>query len=209
MPREIAKNNQKISKQAFGATTLKHIQRVCNARSHPFVVSSGTRWPFLSHCRSSWLGWAYLPHFSNLSFWSVIFVLGEKNVFSNKCLCDISSTVSSCTHQDSEYKFDNFGYCDNLRAAMGSEATLSQQCGTARVNSCRQNASAALWKMKSSFNSVHVFRRRNYLFLHPLQLLSSICYRAHCIPTIKKTCMLFTIISHSWGFLLICLLQLT
>lgn len=34
----------------------------------------------------------------------------------------MSSAVSSCAYQDSEYKFDIFGHCDNLRLAICSEA---------------------------------------------------------------------------------------
>lgn len=49
--------------------------------------------------------------------------LGEKSIYFNKCLCEISSTVPSCTYQDSKCKCENFGHCNDLRAAMGSEAT--------------------------------------------------------------------------------------
>lgn len=120
----------------------------------------------------------------------------KKSTYSNRCLCDISSAVSSSAYQDSEYEFDIFVHCDNLGSMMCSEATVSQQCRTLAVNSCRQNASAIMWKIKSSFSRLCVFRRRNYLFLHPFQLPSRFSCRTLCISTINKTCMLFTVITH-------------
>lgn len=73
----------------------------------------------------------------------------KKSSCSNGCLCDISSSASSCTYQDCECEFDIFGHCDNVGSAMCSKATISQQCRTLAVNSCRQNASAIMWKIRA------------------------------------------------------------
>lgn len=167
---------------------------MCNAHSHPFTVSL---WDSVTFLRTFQVLLTGLRPFAVVQYVVVLpsYVgFGRKKALTPIDVCVTS--ISSCAYQDSEYEFDIFVHCDNLGSMMCSEATVSQQCRTLAVNSCRQNASAIMWKIKSSFSRLCVFRRRNYLFLHPFQLPSRFSCRTLCISTIKKTCMLFTVITH-------------